>query len=131
MIKILLPALMAGLLLAAPPALAQQVHKVHFDAGTSGATIEGSVTGDEFIDYRLAAKAGQTMAVSMDIDSNGYFSVLGPGGYENFIFDGSMDGAAFSGKLKASGVYAVRIYQMGADADENVTGHFKLAVAVE
>ena len=44
--------------------------QVQFSKGSSSITVKGSLKGDKFIDYKLGAKAGQTMNVTLKT-SNG------------------------------------------------------------
>ena len=39
---------------------------VHFAKGASSATLKGSIKGYKIIDYRLRARAGQTMDVKLE-----------------------------------------------------------------
>ena len=53
---------------------------VHFAKGASSATLKGALKGDKTIDYRLGAKAGQTMSVTLKTsNAANYFNVLPPG----------------------------------------------------
>lgn len=108
--------------------LAQDAHTVHFAPGTTGATIKAAITGDSFIDYRLSAKAGQEMDITLS--GTAYFNVLPPGSSGEAIFIGANEGEAFSGTLSTSGTYTVRIYQMGAAADEGQTQKFTLDIDI-
>ena len=70
-----------------------QEEVVHFTAGSSEATVSGSITGRESLDYVLGAQAGQTMTVSLDVartDGDGviYFNILPPGSDGEAIFVG-------------------------------------------
>jgi hypothetical protein len=121
----------AGLLtLPVVPALAQEAHTVHFARGTTGATIHGTLHGDDFIDYRLGADAGQVMDVILTPGSV-YFNVLAPGSTGEAIFNGSSEGEEFSGTLSVGGTYTIRIYQMGAAADEGKASKFKLDIGID
>ncbi|WP_294951109.1 hypothetical protein [Sulfurovum sp.] len=41
-------------------------HQVHFKKGMNGATMKASVKGYDTVQYKLGAKAGQKMHVSID-----------------------------------------------------------------
>jgi hypothetical protein len=68
--------------LAATASVAQdmRMEQVQFAPGTSGATLKGTLVGDESVGYMIDAEAGQTMTVTLEA-SNGatYFNVYGPG----------------------------------------------------
>jgi hypothetical protein len=86
--------------------------QVQFKKGESGATIKGSIKGDQNVDYKLRANAGQTMVVKFKpSNASAYFNVLPPGS-EEAIFIGSTSGNDFSGQLAASGEYTIRVYLM-------------------
>lgn len=94
------------------PAFAQTRSMVHFDKGRSAATISGTVVGNEYVDYVLGARKGQTMAVSIRVDgTNGdgsiNFNVLPPGSDDVAIYNSSMTGE-MAGKvqLPANGDYS-------------------------
>ena len=104
--------------------------RVSFHAGASSATLSGSIKGDEIIDYKLGAKAGQTMSVSMKT-SNGanYFNVLPPGS-DAAIANGSTLGNEWTGTLPVDGDYTVRVYLMRSAARRNETAKYTLTVGI-
>jgi hypothetical protein len=104
-------------------ASAQETHIVRFPAGASGTTIDGALTGDNYIDYRLSVSSGQVMTVRLE-PATVYFNILPPGSDNESIFTGSIEGDAFSGTLSIGGTYAIRVYQMGAAASEDQTHRF-------
>jgi hypothetical protein len=81
-----------------------------------------NITGDEYIDYLLGARAGQEMAVSLipgesNGDANIYFNILPPGSTGEAIYIGSIDGLDVTGvALPETGDYTIRVYQLGNDA---------------
>jgi hypothetical protein len=135
----ILPGLAAALLmlaLAAPAALAQDQARVEFEAGNDNAAINGTITGDEYIDYLLGARAGQEMAVSLipgesNGDANIYFNILPPGSTGEAIYIGSIDGLDVTGvALPETGDYTIRVYQLGNDADTGKTTGFMISVGI-
>jgi hypothetical protein len=122
-----------AMLSAQPAALFAQgirEQRVSFASGASSATITGSIKGDEIIDYKLRAKAGQTMSVDLKT-SNGanYFNVLPPGS-ETAIVVGSTSGSEWTGTLPADGDYTVRVYLMRSAARRNETANYTLTVGI-
>lgn len=105
--------------------------RLSFAPGTSSATVKGSIKGDRTVDYKLAAKAGQTMRVSLQT-SNGanYFNVLPPGSNDVAVFVGSSGGNEWTGTLDASGDYTVRVYLMRSAARRNETADYTLTVGI-
>jgi hypothetical protein len=104
---------------------------LQFAKGASLAMVKGSLKGDKTIDYKLRAKAGQTMSVALKT-SNGanYFNVLPPGSTGEAIFVGSTSGNEWTGPLAADGEYTVRVYLMRSAARRNDTANYTLTVGI-
>jgi hypothetical protein len=104
---------------------------IQFAKGVSSATIKASLKGDQTIDYKLRARAGQTMSVKLKT-SNGsnYFNVLPPGSQDVAIFVGSSGGNEWSAPLEADGEYTVRVYLMRSAARRNETASYTLTVGI-
>jgi hypothetical protein len=113
-------------------ALAQAKTTVKFARGNDNTAVEGKVTGDGYHDYLLGAKAGQSMAVSLIADSSSvYFNILPPGGGGEAIYNSSTSGNDATGvRLPKSGNYTIRVYLMGAAADEGKTVPFMLSMSI-
>ncbi|WP_424930985.1 hypothetical protein [Amaricoccus macauensis] len=119
----------------ATPLSAQMSEDVHFSTGNYGTTVEGSVTGNEYRDYRVGAEKGQEMLVELTVtesDGNGtvYFNILPPGSAGEAIHIGSMDGNAITQTLPKSGTYTIRVYQMGNDKDTGKASAFRIALSI-
>ncbi|WP_436637981.1 hypothetical protein [Microbaculum sp. FT89] len=126
-------AVFAFLVLAASlagPAAAQSREEVRFSPGNDNAAVEGTVTGDEYKDYVLGARAGQTMSVSLITEGNAYFNILPPGSDGVAIYNGSIDGENASIKLTSDGDYTIRVYLMGNARDSNETVPFMVSMAI-
>lgn len=99
------------------PALAERDIKsqqVQFAKGRSSALVEGNIVGDQVADYKLRARAGQTLRVNLKAsNASTYYNVLPPGSTGEAIYNGSMDGVSSSTALPRDGEYTVRVYQMG------------------
>jgi hypothetical protein len=131
--RTLLNCLLAALVLAVAPSFAQPDivrHPVQFAKGQSGATIKGSLTGDQTVDYTLRAAAGQTMTVKLSGGSSVNFNVLPPGSSGEALFIGSRDGTRSTTTLPASGEYTIRVYQMGHAASSGKRSNFTLDVTI-
>lgn len=104
---------------------------IHFDAGASSATIEGTVTGAGITDYLLGARAGQTMTVDMQPQSGTtYFNVIPPDEADVADFVGSSEGLHYEGVLDLDGDWKVRVYQMGDAKDSGKASVYTLKVAI-
>ena len=69
-------------LLLGVTALSAQIEtrRVSFAAGTSGATIQGDIRGDQIVDYVLGAAGGQTLSVVFSpTNPSAYFNVMPAG----------------------------------------------------
>ena len=85
---------------------------VQFAKGSSEATIKGVLKGDQTVDYRVRAGAGQTLTVALKgSNAQNYFNVLPPGSADVAMFVGQ-DGGGYKGVLPTDGDYTVRVYLM-------------------
>ncbi len=90
-----------------------RVERVQFPPGASTAAIEGSITGNETVDYLLNVRKGQYMNVSMASANGGvYFNIMEPDAQYEAIHIGSAAGNQFEGVTAKSGDYRVRVYLM-------------------
>ena len=120
------------LLVGVSSALAGEIRTVNvqFKAHETGTTVKGSIKGRETIDYRLRAKAGQQMTVSLSTSNlSNYFNVLPPGS-ETALFVGSTSGNDWTGTLPADGDYTVRVYLMRSAARRNEKAKYTLSIDI-
>ena len=110
---------------APAPALADiRPEQVRFEKGRNGATLKGSIKGDEIVDYRLRATAGQILDVNLQANNrSAYFNVLPPDD-ETALFVGSVSGNSFIGALPKDGDYTVRVYLMRNAARRNESARY-------
>jgi hypothetical protein len=115
---------------SAVSAQAPREERVSFKPGSSSATINGSIQGEDSIDYVLGARAGQTMSVTLK-SSNGAnsFNVLPPGS-EAAIAIGENLGNTWSGTLPADGNYRIRVFLMRSAARRKEAAKYTLSVAI-
>ena len=105
---------------------------VKFAVGKSSATITGSVTGYQTIDYTVSAKENQTLKVDFKTNKqSNFFNVLPPGSDDESIFTGSNEGNSFAGTLSQTGTYKIRVYLMRNDARRNVKANYTLNISVK
>ena len=120
-----------ALALLATPAVAQQKVPVQFAKGASSATLKGSISGDQFRDYLVNARAGQTLSVTLtNPDGRAYFNVLPPGSTGEAVFIGSTEGNSFRGPVTANGNTTVRVYQMRASGRRGEVAAYTLSIGV-
>lgn len=121
--------------LHAYPGVAQEegtrTERIRFEAGATGSTVDGRITGYETVDYQLGARAGQGMTASLTTDGgSAYFNLMAPGEKEVAFFNGSVSGNVFSGTLPESGDYTIRVYQMRSAARRGETAPYTLTVGI-
>ena len=107
------------------PALADiRPEQVRFEKGRNGVSLKGTIKGDEIVDYRLRATAGQILDVNLQANNrSAYFNVLPPGD-ETALFVGSVSGNSFVGALPRDGEYTVRVYLMRNAARRNESANY-------
>ncbi len=118
------------------PANAQSVSDVKFETGNYGTMVNGTVTGKEYFDYRLGAKAGQELFAELQVsDTNGYgviyFNVLPPGSDGAAIYNGPINGNTARVELPEDGDYTIRVYLMGNDRDTDKTVGYNLDLSIQ
>jgi hypothetical protein len=108
-----------------------RTERVQFAWGATSATVEGTITGYETVDYLLRAAQGQTMNVSMATKHGAsYINILAPGETEVAFFNGSIGDNQFEGELSATGDYRIRVYMMRSAARRNEVANYRLEMIV-
>lgn len=130
---LILTALIASL---ASAAWAQRAAEVKFEPGNFGTMVNGTITGNEYFDYKLGAQAGQEMFADLKVsDTNGngviYFNILPPGSDGVAIYNGSIDGNTARIDLPEDGDYTIRVYLMGNDRDTDKTVGYNLDLSIQ
>jgi hypothetical protein len=118
------------------PVAAQRTADVQFQPGNYGTMLSGTIVGDEYFDYRLRAKAGQKMFVSLSVsgtNGNGsaYFNILPPGSDGVAIYNSSSGDQSTTIELPKSGEYKIRVYLMGNDRDAGKTVGYNVDVSIQ
>ena len=134
--KIMVGAAPLSAAIGAQPVSAKKAEDVRFPAGNFGTMLGGTVTGGEYFDHRLGARAGQELFAELTVigtDGNGtaYFNVLPPGSDGVAIYNGSMDGTTATIPLPEDGTYTIRVYLMGNDSDTGRTVDYNLDVSIQ
>ncbi len=115
---------------------AQMSADVKFQPENFGTTVSGTITGDEYFDYRLGANAGQEMFAELEVsDTNGngviYFNILPPGSDGTALYIGSINGNTAKIELPENGTYTIRVYLMGNDRDAGKTVGYNLDLSIQ
>jgi len=124
------------LIVSASMASAQRMAEVTFEPGNFGTMVSGTITGDEYFDYTLGAKAGQEMFAELQVsDTNGngviYFNILPPDSDGVAIYNGSINGNTARIDLPEDGDYTIRVYLMGNDRDTGKTVGYNLDLSIQ
>lgn len=127
----------AALLGAAMPVLADKTHIEHvaFAKGKSSTVVSGKVSGGDTALYRVHAKAGQYLRVSLvpdkeSADFNVYVPGRGPGDEAWFVSATAGAGRKFTGKVEKTGEQTVTVFLNRAAGRKGATANFKLHVGV-
>lgn len=108
-----------------------RTERVRFQPGATSAVVEASITGDEIVDYVLAARRGQYANISMATDNGAnYFNILAPGEREVAMFNGANAENQFEGTLPESGDYTVRVYLLRSAARRHEVATYRLEMIV-
>ncbi len=115
---------------------AQMSSDIKFQPGNFGTTVSGTITGDEYFDYRLGANAGQEMFAELEVsDTNGngviYFNILPQGSDGTALYIGSINGNTARIELPENGTYTIRVYLMGNDRDTGKTVGYNLDLSIQ
>ena len=115
---------------------AQDRVDIRFEAGATGTTINGTIQGDEYRDYVVRARAGQTMVVSLLVtgtNGNGsaFFNILPAGQDYGGLYTGHMDDDRRAEvTIPRDGAWAIRVYLMGNDRDADRTVGYSIDVSI-
>lgn len=105
----------AAFALSSVPALAQSSQRIAFARGNDNAAVSGTISGRQYRDYIVNARARQKLGASLSSRNPGcYFNILPPGGDGTALYNSSLDGNDATGvNLPRSGDYRIRVYLMG------------------
>ncbi|WP_269930482.1 SH3 domain-containing protein [Aminobacter sp. HY435] len=122
-------ALMVALAPASLPQLAaaqERVETLRMRPGATQTTVRGIVIGRISASYRLEARAGQRMSLTLNSRNRFlYFNVIDPRGRTI-----AREQTQWDGRLPNSGVYTIQIYLLRAEARRNVPAPFSLDVSI-
>jgi hypothetical protein len=111
---------------------AQTSARINFARGASDATVQGTITGRQYRDYLVTARAGQFITVSMSqLSGSPYFNIMPPGSTGEAIFIGSSEGNnAVNVELPSTGTYRIRVYQMRSAGRRGTAARYSLNIAI-
>jgi hypothetical protein len=107
-----------------------ETQRVTFAAGADSILLKGQLKGDQTLDYKLRAGAGQTLTVELKGSNlQNYFNVM-PAGSENALFIGSSSGNSFRGLLSSDGDVRVRLFLMRPAARRQEASNYSLRLGI-
>ncbi len=113
----------------------QRIERVSFETGASEAAISDSLTGYQFVDYLLGARAGQMIRVDLNTDNaSNYFNLYVAGtspDTDEAAFIGSISGNAYTGVIPSDGDVTLRVYLMRNAARRDETARYTLTVGIK
>ncbi|MFN4203369.1 MAG: SH3 domain-containing protein [Tabrizicola sp.] len=130
-----LSSILAGTALAlalatASPAQTTRSETIAAADATAGTVINGTIRGDDSVDYLVAAEAGQRLSVDVSASNASlYFNIL-PQGSDEAIFIGSTSGNVADVPVPATGTYVVRVYLMRNAARRDEGADYALGIGV-
>ena len=125
--------LMVILLTILPFSVTSQIitKKVSFPKGKTSTVIEGSMSGEQTIDYIVGARAAQNLIVTLTPKTNQpAFNVLPPGSNDVAVFIGQNEGNNCNIILEQSGDYKIRVYQMRSAARRGEKASYTLKIEI-
>lgn len=113
-------------------AAADKVERHTVDATTPGTkTLRGKIRGYDTAEYKVQLRQGQALAVGMKTNSrSNYFNITAPGAQEA-MFNGSINGLDYRGKVEHDGEYTVNVYLMRNAARRNERASYTLTVGTQ
>lgn len=117
-------------LAAACQAEAIRTEDISEQAAAAGTVLASEITGDQSIDYVLAADAGQILSVDLSASNASlYFNIL-PRGAPEALFIGSTSGNVADIPVPEAGTYVIQVYLMRNASRRNQTAEFTLGVGI-
>ena len=125
----------AAALVATLPASADETRTkvVKFERGKSSAVLTGKITGRESVIYKLNAREGQFLKVSLrpdkqSADYNIYIPGRGPG--DEALFTSATGGREYLGQLYKTGDHSISVFLNRAAARRGETAKFDLVISI-
>lgn len=123
-------------LVPASAGYAQRTSNVQFTKGNFGTHISGTISGREYVDYKLGARRGQKLFVELAAAAtNGkgsvYFNILPPGRGAAALYNSSIRGNTTTTPLPVNGMYTIRVYLMGNDRTAGKTVGYELDLSIQ
>lgn len=113
--------------------------EVKLGPDASTATLRGRVQGGNSVEYRLAARAGQTLAVTLDAASKNLGFSIGVTNSDTMLFmgqgaeqvSGQATGTQFKGEVPLDAIYVVDVHLVRAAARPGEGSDYTLTITLE
>lgn len=111
------------------PVASGRTEEIRFNRGASSATRRGAIKGYETMTYLVELRSGQSLTVSLESSSrSGYFNITAPRA-DQALFNGSVSGSRYRGRVASSGRYKIEVYLMRNAARRGEQARYTLDVA--
>jgi len=110
-----------------------QTKTVEFERGRDNAVITDRISGDASVIYRLNARQGQFLSISLRPDNqSAEFNLYGPGDEpgDKAIYISATEGREYSGQLKENGDYSVSVFLNRNAARKGETANFDIVFRI-
>lgn len=110
------------------PVSSGRTETIRFDRGASSATRRSAITGYETATYLIDIRAGQRLTVDFQPSNrSASFNITAPGASEA-LFNGSINGNRYAGRVPATGTYRIEVYLARNAARRGENARFSLGV---
>ncbi len=123
--------LMSSVLYAAQE---EREERIHFQKGSTSVIVQGTITGSQYVRYKISAGTGQHMIVTLKTNHNGnYFNIYEPGNGpgNEAMYAATMNGLRYEGILPANGEYTLSVFLMRYAARRDETAKYSLEITVD
>ena len=97
--------------------VSNMTQRIKFATGGNSSRVTGKITGDDYVDYLVNVRKGQSMNVSMSTDNAAnYFNIMEPNEEYVAVFNSSTAENQYEGVTEKSGDYRIRVYLMRSAA---------------
>jgi hypothetical protein len=105
-----------------------------FPKGSTSAIVQGTITGSQYVTYKIRAGTGQHMIVTLKTNHNGnYFNIYKPGSGpgSEAMYAATMNGLRYEGILPVDGEYILSVFLMRYAARRDEKATYSLEVTID
>ncbi len=127
--KIIMGMILGSSLACAQPEM--RSHDVQMECKNASQKITGEINGNRIVDYIVDVCGPQKAAVSLESANKSVnFNIMAPGAMKA-LFNSSVEGLSYKGKLKDSGKYQIRLYMMRNAANDPTEHDYVLNIKLK